>query len=98
MTDFTYFAEQVEIMKKLYIFPIFLYCLSFGQEKKDSLNSDSKLLYEFKFRCFQLPGSKCPQSFNSKDDKPKETKKNKKKEIPKKEDEPSAYYIYSKQA
>ncbi|WP_123868017.1 hypothetical protein [Chryseobacterium lactis] len=86
-------------MKKLYIFPIFLYCLSFGQEKKDSLNSDSKHLYEFKFRCFQLPGSKCPQSFNSKDDKPKGTKKLDIKQPPKEEEpEPSAYYIYSKQA
>ena len=86
-------------MNKLYIFPIFLYCISFGQKKKDSLNSDSKLLYDFKFRCFQLPGSKCPQSLTPKDNKTQEIKKFEIKQPPKEEEpEPSAYYIYSKQA
>lgn len=85
-------------MNKLYIFPIFLYCISFGQENKDSIHSKSNPFYEFKFRCFQLPGSKCPESLYPKNDKTKEIKKPKKKEIPKKEEEPSAYYIYSEQA
>ncbi|MCJ7936147.1 MAG: hypothetical protein MUW56_21585 [Chryseobacterium sp.] len=84
-------------MNKLCIFSIFLYCVSLGQEKKDSINSKSNPFYEFKFRCFQLPGSKCPESLDSKDNKNEKTKKPQIKQPPK-EEEPSAYYIYSKQA
>lgn len=86
-------------MNKFYIFPIFLYCISFGQEKKDSINSKSNPFYDFKFRCYQLPGTKCPESLYPKDEKNKETKKPQIKQPQKEEEpEPSAYYIYSKQA
>lgn len=86
-------------MNKLYIFSIFLYCVSFGQEKKDSLKSENNLFYDFKFRCYQLPGTKCPELLNPKDKENKKTKKLQIKQPPKEEEpEPSAYYIYSKQA